>query len=411
MALLLSAKGSDVLDWRACGDFSATFRQLLLARLEFSRSDEAEVLLKGTGQALEELIAANDDFCARSRNLIEEASTCAEPPRLRGLVSAFYAGLYDHIAIHRSAPAFYEYSTLFLQALSGSTYRYAHATLGLLDRQMPRVKLIAVGPAGRQEFSPFCPLQLLMVHDEAGDAELEALSQVGRLIHEGLEACGLLVDGTITPRNREWRGSMSEWRQRLEHGLDQGGANELVDLFRLADQSTLYHDVGFDVDFDGLCRSLLKERRSIMGFQVARVLNLSHGLGIMGGMRFVKKGPYRGAFALRNHALQPLSAAISVLALLKGLEAPSTPQRIREILWRRELNVDMAERLLQAWYALHELRLTRERDVQPDWSNEAPLHLDVDGMSDSEQELLRESLETVGAIQRHIGQTFSGMEE
>jgi len=123
MALLISAKGGDVLAWRACGDFAATFRQLLLARLEFCPANEAEALLMGTGQALDALVAANDAFCTRSSGLMAEVLECAEPPRLRELTTAFFAGLYDHIAIHHSAPAFYEYSTLFLQALSGSIYR------------------------------------------------------------------------------------------------------------------------------------------------------------------------------------------------------------------------------------------------------------------------------------------------
>ena len=410
MALLVSAKGGDVLAWRASGDFAATFRQLLLARLEFCQSSQAEALLMGTGQALDDMVAANDAFCLRCTELIGDVSACAEPPRLRALTAEFFAGLYDHLGIHRSAPAFYELSTLFVQSLSGSINRHAQAAVGLPDRQMPQVKLIALGPAGRHEFSPSCPLQLLLVHGEADDAGHEALSRFGRLIHEGFEACGLHVDGIVTPRNQEWRGSMSEWRQRLVQRLERGRVNELVDLFRLADQSTLYHDEGFDVEFKELYRSLLKERRAAMAFLVTRVLNLSHGIGIMGGMRFVKRGPFRGRFALRDNALQPLSAAICALALLKDLETPSTPQRIREILWRRELNVDMAERLLQAWHALHELRLTLERDVQPDWSSEAPLHLNVAEMQDSEQDLLREALETVGAIQRHVGLTFSDME-
>ena len=409
MALLVSAKGGDVLAWRASGDFAATYRQLLLARLEFCRSDEAEGLLAGTGQALDELVAANDAFCRHSRDLIGKVVECAEPSELRELTIAFYTALYEHIGIHHSAPAFYEFSTLFLQALSGAINRYAHTALGLLDRQMPPVMLVALGPAGRQEFSPFCPLQLLLVHAEAGDAEHEALSQLGRLIHEGFEACGLQVDTTVTPRNHEWRGSRAEWRSRLTQRLEQGRAGELIDLFRLADQSTLYHDEGFDVEFRSLCRSALKERRSAMAFQVTRVLNISHGIGIMGGMRFVKQGPYRGQFALRDNALQPLSGAIGVLSLLKGLETSSTPQRIREILWRRELNVDMAERLLQAWHSLHGLRLTREHDVHPDWPNESPLHLNVEEMTDREQNSLRESLDTVGAIQRQVGLTFSGM--
>jgi signal-transduction protein with cAMP-binding, CBS, and nucleotidyltransferase domain len=312
--------------------------------------------------------------------------------------------------VYHSAPAFYDLSTLFLQALAGSVNRNAHTALGLLDRKLPQIKLITLGPAGRQEFSPFCPLQLMMVHGEAGATEQETLSQLGRLIHEGFEACGLLVDKMVTPRNPDWRGSMTEWQQRLTRQLDHNQTDELIDLFRLADQLTLYNDVGFNSEISSLCRSALSRNRSAMAFQVTRVNNLSHGIGIMGGMRFEKKGAYRGQFALRDHGMQPLSAAVCTLALLKGLEMFSTPQRIREILWRRELNVDMAERLLQAWHTLHELRLTRERDVHPDWSNEAPFYLNIEEMRDSQQESLRESLETVGAIQRHVGMTFSGME-
>lgn len=411
MALLVSAKGGDVLAWRACGDFSATFRQVLLARLEFCRSDESEALLLGTGRALDDLAAANDSFCTRSSDLIAQVSACTEPPRLRELTTEFFAGLYDHIGMYHSASAFYEFSTRFLQVLSGSIIHYAHSTLGLPDRQMPLVKLIALGPAGRHEFSPFCPLQLMLVHAETGEAGHEALSQLGRLIHEGFEACGLQVDGIVSPRNHEWRGSMSEWRPRLIKLLEQAGVNGLIDLFRMADQSALCHDEGFDPDINLLCKSLLKERRSAMAFQVTRVLNISHGIGIMGGMRFEKKGPFRGRFALRDNALQPLSAAIGILALLKGLETTSTPQRIREILWRREMNVDMAERLLRSWHVLHELRLIREGDAQPEWSNQAPIYLNVEEMHDSEQNLLRESLESVGALQRHVGLTFSGTEE
>jgi signal-transduction protein with cAMP-binding, CBS, and nucleotidyltransferase domain len=412
MALLLSAKGSDLLAWRACGDFAAAFRQALLARLEFCRlTNDAEELLTATGQVLDDLLAANDAFCTRSNELIAELSVCDDPSRLREISAEFFAGLYDHFGIHHSAPAFYEFSSLFLQALSRSIIRSAYATPALSDLPKQPVMLIALGAAGRREFSPFCPLQIMLVHGETGYAEQEALSQLGLLIHEGFEDCGFQVDGTVTPRNPEWRGSMSGWRQRLTLKLDQGIVLELIDLFRFADQSTLCNDEGFEPEFTVMCRSLLKERRSSMAFQVTRVLNLSHGIGIMGGMRFVKKGPYRGLFALYENALQPLSAAVCVLALLKNLETPTTPQRIREILWRREMNVDMAERLLQAWHTLHEVRLSGERDLQPDWSNKAPLYLNIEEMPDSEQNSLRESLETVGAIQRHVGQTFSGMEE
>jgi signal-transduction protein with cAMP-binding, CBS, and nucleotidyltransferase domain len=253
-------------------------------------------------------------------------------------------------------------------------------------------------------------LQLALVHDHADHPDEDALSHFAAFIHEGFEACGLNIDSEITPRNPQWRGSISEWRRRQAQKLEQGRVDEFIDIFRLADQSTLFCDEGFTHEFYRLGRILLTDHRSAMASLVSRVRNISHGIGIMGGLRFEKNGPYRGLFALRDNALQPLSASVCAFALLSGLETRTTAQRIREILMKGELSVDMAERLLHAWHTLHELRLVRESNVQPDWSSEAILYLDIDEMKVDEQNLLRETLETVGMIQRHLAVTYSGME-
>ena len=77
MALLVSAKGSDILAWRAAGDFAVTFRQVTLHRMEFCRSDEAAAMLTGASQALDDLAAANAflDGFARYRNELVIAGT------------------------------------------------------------------------------------------------------------------------------------------------------------------------------------------------------------------------------------------------------------------------------------------------------------------------------------------------
>jgi len=411
MALLVSAKGSDVLAWRAAGDFAVTFRQVVLDRMEFCRSDEAAAMLSGVSQALDDLAAANDAFCSRCDSLLEEVAVCNQPARLRELTTSFFAGLYDHSAIHHSAPAFYEFSQLFLQALAGSVSRYSYAMLGDSSAQMPELALIALGPAGRQEFSPFCSLQFMLVQEQAGDEQDALVQRFATLVHEGFEACGLQVDEAVTPRNSQWRGTLSEWGLRLDKVLKRGKFSEVIELLRLADQTQL--DGAGDVGPAFRRRSLAALAASPVAVKnhVSRVVALSNGIGMMGGLRFEKSGPYRGQFALFENALQPLSASLSALGLLKRLETMATPRRVRELLWRRELNVDMAERLLQAWHMLNELRLTRERELHPDWSNEAPLYLDIEPMTVTEQEALRESLEAVGNIQRHVGLNFSGVGE
>lgn len=411
MALLVSGKGNDVLAWRASGEFAGEFRQTLLARLEFCRADAAGILLDDTGRAITGLVAANDAFLRCCQDTCAMACAAREPASLADLTRTFYTGLYDHFRTHGSAAAFYEQSIQFLQSAGTAVIRHARERSGMTAARDLPVMLIALGPAGRREFSPYCPLHLLLVHDEAQVPEHDLLDRFGGLIHDGFEACGFRVDSTVTVRSHAWRGSMAEWRQHLAQSVEQGRIQDLIDFFRLADQTVVYADNGFDPDFPGLCRSVLGSRRSVLSFQVGRVLELSHGIGMMGGMRFEKKGPYRGKFALLDNALQPLAAAVSALSQMKGLLTDSTPRRIREVLWKRELNVDMAERLLLAWHSLHEMRLGREADLHPEWTGPSPLYLCVEEMSDTEQALLRESLESVGAAQRLIGQLYSSMEE
>src|SRR5450759_1439504 len=240
MALLVSAKGSDVLAWRAAGDFAVSLRQVLLDRMEFCRSNEAATLLTGASQAFDDLSEANDMFCSRCLNLIDEVEACQEPGRLRELTTTFFAGLYDHIAIHHSAPAFYQFSILFLQALAGSVSRFSYTMLGDSSARMPELALVALGPAGRQEFTPFCPLQFMLVHGQAGDAEGRLIPRFATLLHEGFEACGLQVDEVVTPRNGQWRGSLPEWGQRLVKVLAHGKFNEVIEILRLADQTQLH---------------------------------------------------------------------------------------------------------------------------------------------------------------------------
>lgn len=408
MAQLVSAKGNDVLAWRASGDFTATYRQIILDRMEFCRTGEAEELLNGVIDHLEGLVAGNEAFCSRFDGLVNEVSQCNDIARLRELTTTCFSELYAQFAVHRSAPAFYQLSTHYLNALAGAVVGYGFRRLEASPRQLPLLALIALGPAGRQEFSPFCPLQIMLVHGQASETDQLLIARFASFLREGFAACGLRMDEVVAPHIPFWRGSINEWENRLENDLESGTQAELVELLRLTDQTLLHGDAEL---FERFRRSSLERLASSHGATanlVSRVVALSNGIGIMGGLRFERSGPFKGRFALLEHALQPLSASASVLALLKHLETVSTPRRIRELLWRRDLNVDMAESLLLAWHTLHEMQLIREQEVLPDWNDASPLHLDIDSLNVEEQEIFRESLEAVGTIQRHIGLNFSG---
>jgi signal-transduction protein with cAMP-binding, CBS, and nucleotidyltransferase domain len=361
-------------------------------------------------QSLGELAAAHDASLEQLERILGETSAASDPGRLRELTKEFYGILYGHFGRFRSAPAFFQLSGQFLRELTGALDRYAVRQQGLSGCRLPDTALIALGPAGRGEFSPFCPLQLVLVHGDTGQAESETVSLYCRTLQEGFEACGLRIDREITPANPSWRGTVSEWDERLAHGLKQSRPMDSIELLRLADQDTLHSAAGLDDRFRQLAISRLRESPSAMGELVVRLLSLSNGLGIMGGWLLERKGPRRGLFRLFDHALLPLSVTVTALALISRVGAVSTPQRIRELLGGRVLNVELIERLMQSWHTLNELRLMRERELYPDWRGDNSLYLDVTVLDEEKKEALKEALETISTARRHVSVIHSAWE-
>lgn len=407
--LLAAKKEGDVLAWRGITSYSVTFRQELLNRLGGCVPEEALQLLQQTRRHLEAVEQTNREFENSCQRYLTEIAEVTELPVLRNLTESYYQILYTHVSQFYSATAFYEKSSQLLTVLASTILRISQERLGLLARNLPQLALIALGTAGRQEYSPFCPLQLMLLHPPVSGIGLEAVRQCGQLIHEGFEACGLRMDSSVTPRHGSWCGSSNDWIRRMEAGISQGDSSLLIDLLRLADQTPLSDDLKSANEFTRLCRESLSTSRIALENLVSRVTLLSNGLGILGRLRLEKSGPYRGRFPLLDHALQPLTGSLSAFALMSLLTTSATPDRIRELLGRHELNVDTAEKLLEAWQTINQLRLIHEQLSQSDWTDSAPLHLDIEKLTQHDQQALRDALEAIGLFQHHLYSSFSSL--
>lgn len=402
MVSMLSAKGKDLGSWRATVDFAAAYRDELLERSAFSEAGGALALYSETIAGLERLAAGHEQALQQLAAIRQGLAAVLQPSLMREPVLNYYAILYQQFGQFRSAPLFYNLSMQLLHSLSAALSASVNERLGLFARRMPPWSLVALGPAGRSEFSPYCPLQIMLVHDETGPSERETLSLFSRMLHEGFEELGLRIDPVITPRNPEWRGSLADWRRRFAAGLEQGGVEDLIELLRLTDQHTLCCEAGPADEFRRMSLAGLHASRPAVHNLVERMSALSNGLGLLGKLKLEKSGAERGLFRLLDHGLLPLSAAVSVLSLVKQVDVDGTPQRIRELLLKRELNVDMAERMLHTWHTLHELRLQREQDVAAAAAADEALHIDPEKLDSGRLQELHDALESVAAIQRYV---------
>jgi signal-transduction protein with cAMP-binding, CBS, and nucleotidyltransferase domain len=407
---LLSAKGGDITTWRAVENFTAEYRQSLMDRAVSDRGGSVESVYAETGAAVNAAITTHQELVKRLETLIEEVPT-APPLRLKELTGDFYSTLYRHFDIFRSAPTFYQLSMAYLRQATAAIAAQTIDQLGLFARHLPELTLVAVGPAGRGEYSPYCPLQILLVHGEVAASQLEGITLFCHTLHAGFEEAGLIIDPAVTPRNERWRGTLAEWRQHCEEKLHSYENEELIDLYRLVDQSPLFPAEGLAPELKRVCNALLSGNRAAVAKLVDRMAALSNGLGLMGRIKLERSGSERGMFRLLDHGLLPFSAALSALALIKQSTALDSCDRIRDLLRRRELDVDLSERMLATWHTLNDLRLGREQSFQIGDLTKQAVCLNPDEMSADQRQLLKETLESVAFIQRHVEIIFSGTGE
>ena len=411
MKFLLSAKNGDVTNWGGGKDFATSYRQVLLDLTASDISGSAETFFSEASATLENAITTHQNLVNRLNSTLEEVASAPSTVSLRELTVSFYADLYSLFGQFRSVPAFYQFSMVFLRRISSVLIVRATDQLGLSGVHLPDMELIAVGQAGKYEYSPFSHLQILLVHGEPTASQLQAVEQFGLALHDGFEAAGLAVDPVVTPRNERWRGTLTDWRQRCEKGLRPQTDDESISLCRLSDLSTLNSDKGLGLKLRDISSRGLDGSRPVLASLIERMAALSNGLGIMGRLKVERSGSRRGMFRLHDHGILPLSVALSALALIREVEEVSSCERIHELLRRRELDVEMAERMLAAWYTLHDLRLRREQSLKIGELSDVSSCLDPDELTAEQRYSLKEALESTAIIQRYVEMTFSGMGE
>lgn len=411
MKFLLSAKNGDVTNWGAAKEFATSYRQALLDLTSSATGGSAETFFSEACATLENAVNTHQTLVNRMNSLVEAAASAPSTGDLRELTASFYGDLYTLFGHFRSVPAFYQFSMVFLRRMSSVLIVRATDQLGLSVGHLPEMELIAVGQGGRCEYSPFSPLQILLVYGEITASQLQAVEQFGAALHDGFEAAGLAVDPVVTPRNERWRGTLADWQQRCEKGLRPQTDDESISLCRLSDLSTLSSDKGLGLQLREMSSSALNGSRPVLTSLIERMAALSNGLGIMGRLKVERRGSRRGLFRLHDHGILPFSVALSALALIKGIEAVGSCERIHELLRRRELDVEMAERMLAAWYTLHDLRLWREQSLRMEQLSDVSSCLDPDELTAEQRHSLKEALESTAVIQRYVEMTFSGMGE
>jgi CBS domain-containing protein len=294
-----------------------------------------------------------------------------------------------------SVTAFHGFCNAWSEGVLRSILLFAEEELDLRDHsQVPApYALLAAGGLGRleQTLEESDRYFLVWTGDEAAYFEPFAYRVVALMDQLGLVG----RDGTGSVVNALWRGSLRDWSAGTEGcgALAEGMPKPEL----LSDLRCVGGDRATGEEAIRLARSHLQRCRNDRGFpEVAtRSLAVPVGLGLFGGICVERLGERAGSFSLTQSGLSPLVSAVRVLSLQYGLEAAPTLDRLAALGGLGVLENDLVERLQGAYHLLAGRKIAKEIALEPPY-------LDPSQLSATEQQKLKESLESVRQLQRVI---------
>ncbi|MBU5613278.1 putative nucleotidyltransferase substrate binding domain-containing protein [Geomonas azotofigens] len=419
MPMLLGTKGDEILKWRASTELVASLKKRLESKWGSSSSREAEAFL-GTliGSFKEELAyeeQMDQELAALDQGIAEAPIPAALVPlqaRYRELVSAHFRRRNSTLALCGACNALHDRVLLRAAQLAEERMR------DLGQGTAPVYALLVSGDRGRGEQTLYGRNRYLLLHQ----LDSQRFYLFSRQLTQALHEAGLLAEGEVP-----WHGSLTEWRSLLKNvDRQQPPPPELEPMlpfaaaqkqaapplpewrWRLESMADLCHVAGFEPlgeqALTAAAAALKEQRGRDPFFQLARrVINLPLALGHFGRWRLERGGEHQGEIDIETLGLSPLVQLVRILALQAEVHEGGTLERIRQLLYRGALDVDLAERLLKALQCLMQLRI--EGEIR---SEEAAAFANPEEFSMALDARLRSALEAVLSLQKIAYQRLVG---
>ena len=432
MALFLGYKGGDVLSWRATKDLFAELDTIFTEKSSFILNNEKMDLLREFRDSLTDEIAFEERFTRDLNRTFEELERAEFEDQLQPLFVTFQRMAREYFEKRGSVIALQGICNAYHDAVLRKILQFAEEGMVLDELGRPPVPYcwLVSGAAGRSEQALNNMLQPYLVYDCIANSPAAYFEKLSYRITTILKKTGLITGGEREfIRKFFWRGSREDWRQWLVRELDEkrtaphfilpalpslstpfrplGKENNALyaTVAAVADLRPLTGDEALSTALVDLAYEKLASFRETAAFDhLARQVTVSPvALNMFGWFKVEKRGKHRGDVDIERHALSPLVMNIGLFALKYDIRETNTLGRIRELLQRGRLNVDLAERVVSAY---HEINLLILRLQMGEGSNEGAF-ISPEELSEDDSHKLKQALETVINLQKITHHDFT----
>ncbi|OPY71716.1 MAG: putative nucleotidyltransferase substrate binding domain protein [Syntrophorhabdus sp. PtaU1.Bin058] len=231
--------------------------------------------------------------------------------------------------------------------------------------------------------------------------EIFSRKAADRLHAVGFERC----KGGIMPLNERWRGSVGDWRKRIEDRLTyEQGIFESLDVIILTDARSVKGNAELLDSFMEYFFKKLTENKHVMKDFIQSAVLMPSALTFFGGFKTEKEGENKDKFNIKLLGWAPLILAVRMAALVSGIYERNTLQRIQSLRKKNIIKKDMEKDLTDAYFTFVRFRIISQINYRAD-NTKNMNYLKPDMLGPEEQERLRKAMKAVEAFQKYIQET------
>lgn len=315
----------------------------------------------------------------------------------------------------RSTPEVMEILTHIHHAIMRRVYQLCMDEMTASGMTVPDIKycFLVMGSAGRREML-LQPDQdngfIFEDFPDARQAEIDAFfGPFSEKLNLALDRVGYpLCDGGVMVRNREWRGRLVDWQERVNSWLLDPEPVHVRSSSIFFDFLPLLGDVQLAHDLRDMIARGIETHQGFLYHMMTLDLRYKVPLGLLGRFTLEKEGDHAGMLSVKYGGCVYIVDCVRMFALERGVQAISTMERLQVLVAQNVFATETAEHIRAAFEALVFLRLRHEITLIE--SGQPPSHfLDPYALSKTEQDLLKESFQAVAKLQdatkRHFSRT------
>lgn len=220
---------------------------------------------------------------------------------------------------------------------------------------------------------------------------------VDRLHIVGFEKC----KGGVMPSNEKWRGSVNDFRDRLEQRITYDrGVFESLDVIILTDARPIFGDKNLLTYFLKGFFKVLTDNKAVMKDLYESAVLMPTALSFFGNFKTEKTGEHKDMINIKLLGWAPLILAVRMVAITNGIFETNTLKRIKLLKEKNVIKKDMERDLVDAYLVFVRLRLLNQVNNKGEQSNMN--FLNPAGLSEDDQGKLRKAMRTVESFQKYI---------